>query len=101
MLLLKARMDGRFPMNPLRVIGTIRKVAGKNDIVISDAGKHKMQTGWYYHVNKPSTAVVFNGLAPMGGAIPGAIGARLAAPSRDVIVICGDGGFIMCNNEIY
>lgn len=36
----------------------------------------------------------------MGYSIPAAIGAKLARPTRDVVVVCGDGSFQMCMNEL-
>ena len=100
LLISKARTDNSYPMNPLRVIQAIRNVVKGKDVVVFDVGKHKMLGGWYYRVDRPSTAIVFNGFASMGGALPGAIGARLAAPKKDIVAICGDGGFMQSVNEI-
>ncbi len=36
----------------------------------------------------------------MGYSIPAAVGAKFARPTRDVIVICGDGSFQMSLNEL-
>jgi acetolactate synthase-1/2/3 large subunit len=36
----------------------------------------------------------------MGIALPGAIAAKLAHPDKNVVVVCGDGGFMMNSQEI-
>jgi acetolactate synthase-1/2/3 large subunit len=36
----------------------------------------------------------------MGFSVPAAIGAKIGAPGRDVVVICGDGGFYMNIQEL-
>ena len=36
----------------------------------------------------------------MGIALPGAISAKLVHPSKKVVVVCGDGGFLMNSQEI-
>ena len=40
------------------------------------------------------------GLAAMGMGVCGSLGAKLAAPDRPVIAVCGDGGFMMHNNAV-
>lgn len=36
----------------------------------------------------------------MGFSVPGAIGAKLAAPNKEVVCICGDGSFLMTGLEL-
>ncbi len=40
------------------------------------------------------------GMGTMGYAVPAAMGAKLAAPERQVIAVCGDGGFQMTMMEL-
>src|SRR5690606_14444263 len=40
------------------------------------------------------------GYSTMGYEIAAGLGAKMADPSRDVYVICGDGGYLMNNHEI-
>ena len=40
------------------------------------------------------------GMGTMGYAVPAAIGAKLAAPDRQVVAVCGDGGFQMTMMEL-
>jgi acetolactate synthase-1/2/3 large subunit len=41
-----------------------------------------------------------NGLASMGFALPGAIAAKIVKPDRKVVVVVGDGGFLMNVQEL-
>jgi acetolactate synthase-1/2/3 large subunit len=53
-----------------------------------------------YPTYEPNTCLVSNGLSTMGFALPGAIGAGLAAPDRRVLAATGDGAFLMHSQEI-
>ena len=53
-----------------------------------------------YPTYEPSTCLISNGLSTMAFALPGAIGAKLAAPSRRVLAAMGDGAFLMNSQEI-
>jgi len=68
--------------------------------VISDVGAHKMWIGRMYQAESPNTCIISNGFAAMGIALPGAIAAKLAFPDRKAVAVCGDGGFMMNNQEI-
>ena len=87
--------DASFPMKPQRILQDVRKVMGKDDIVISDVGAHKMWIARHYQCYEPNTCIISNGFATMGISIPGAIGARLVYPDKKILAICGDGGFMM------
>lgn len=87
--------DASFPMKPQRILQDVRKVMGKDDIVISDVGAHKMWIARHYQCYEPNTCIISNGFATMGISVPGAIGARLVYPDKKILAICGDGGFMM------
>lgn len=89
-----------FPMVPERIIADIRSVLAEDDILLSDVGAHKVWIGRHYNAFKPNTCIISNGLATMGIALPGAIGAKLANPDRKVVAVCGDGSFVMSSPEI-
>ncbi|WMX53278.1 acetolactate synthase large subunit [Peribacillus sp. R9-11] len=84
-----------YPMSPQRIIKEIREVLSNDDILLSDVGAHKLWIGRQYETLKPNTCILSNGLASMGIALPGAIGAKLACPDKKVMAVCGDGAFIM------
>jgi acetolactate synthase I/II/III large subunit len=89
-----------FPLKPLKIIGDIRKALGRNDILISDVGAHKIWIARFYPAYEENTVLISNGFASMGYAIPAAISARLLYPDRNIIAAVGDGGFLMSMGEI-
>lgn len=92
--------DTAYPMKPARILADVRKVMGKNDIVLSDVGAHKMWIARHYHCYEPNTCLISNGFASMGFSVPGAICAKMLYPERRVLAICGDGGFLMNSQEL-
>lgn len=92
--------DMSFPVKPQKIIHDLRSVLGEEDIVVSDVGAHKMWLARLYHCYKPNTLLISNGLASMGIAMPGAIGAKLVRPDRKVVAVCGDGGFLMTGADL-
>lgn len=67
---------------------------------ISDVGAHKLWIAKIYETFHPNTCLISNGFASMGFALPGAIAAQLAFPHRKIVVMCGDGGFLMNVQEL-
>jgi acetolactate synthase-1/2/3 large subunit len=94
------RDDGRFPMCPPRVLWEIREVLGRNDILVSDVGLHKLWIGRMFPAHEPGTVLIANGLAGMGFALPTAIAAKLVHPDRRIVAVHGDGGFLMNAQEL-
>ncbi|UOR12376.1 acetolactate synthase large subunit [Halobacillus amylolyticus] len=92
--------DTGFPIKPQKIISDLRSVLKDEDIAISDVGAHKMWMARMYHTAEPDTCLISNGLASMGVAVPGAIGAKLASPERNVVAVCGDGAFQMTGAEL-
>ncbi|MEM9330040.1 MAG: acetolactate synthase large subunit [Pseudomonadota bacterium] len=92
--------DKSFPVKPQRIICDIRKALKPEDVVISDVGAHKMWMARMFQAERPNTCIISNGFASMGIALPGAIAAKLIYPERNILAVCGDGGFMMNNQEI-
>jgi acetolactate synthase I/II/III large subunit len=88
------------PLRPPRVLAEIRAALGREDILVSDVGLHKLWIGRIYPAFEPRTVLIANGLAGMGFAVPVAIGAKLVHPERNVLAVCGDGGFLMNCQEL-
>ena len=83
-----------------QVLHCVNSHTTEDTVVISDVGAHKVSIARTYQPKKPNRLVISNGLASMGIAIPGAIGAKLACPDDLVICITGDGGALMNFAEI-
>jgi acetolactate synthase-1/2/3 large subunit len=93
--LLRYGDDSAFPLKPQRILGDVRKNLGREDILISDVGAHKLWIGRLYPAYSPNTVLMSNGLASMGFALPAGIAACLVHPDRKIIAIAGDAGFLM------
>jgi acetolactate synthase I/II/III large subunit len=96
----QAKDDDAFPMQPPRVLWEIRKALGREDILISDVGLHKLWIGRMFPAHEPNTVLIANGLAGMGFAVPCSIAAKLVHPERKVVTVNGDGGFLMNSQEL-
>jgi acetolactate synthase I/II/III large subunit len=95
-----AKDDDQFPMQPPRALYEIRQAMGREDILISDVGLHKLWIGRMFPAYEPNTVLIANGLAGMGFAVPAAIAAKLCNPDRNVVAVNGDGGFLMNAQEL-
>ncbi|MDQ6797151.1 MAG: acetolactate synthase large subunit [Actinomycetota bacterium] len=95
-----AAHDDSFPLKPQRVVADTRAALGRHDIVLADTGAVKMWMARLYPTYEPNTCLISNGLSTMGFALPGAIGAKLAEPRRQVLAAVGDGAFLMNSQEI-
>jgi acetolactate synthase-1/2/3 large subunit len=95
-----ARDDTQFPMQPPRALYEIRRALGREDILISDVGLHKLWIGRMFPAHEPNTVMIANGLAGMGFAIPCAVAAKLVHPGRKVVTVNGDGGALMNFQEL-
>jgi acetolactate synthase-1/2/3 large subunit len=96
----KYKEDSEYPIKPERLITDVRKLIDSHDILISDVGAHKLWIAKIYETFHPNTCLISNGFASMGFALPGAIAAQLAFPHRKIVVMCGDGGFLMNVQEL-
>jgi acetolactate synthase I/II/III large subunit len=95
-----ARHDDHFPMRPPRVLWEIRSALGREDVLVSDVGLHKLWIGRMFPAHEPGTVLIANGLAGMGFALPTAIAAKLVRPKCNVVAVSGDGGFLMNCQEL-
>lgn len=68
--------------------------------IVSDVGQHQMIACRYAEFNETKSNITSGGLGTMGFALPAAIGAKMAAPEREVIAIIGDGGYQMTIQEL-
>lgn len=82
------------------VLSVLREYMPADAILLSDVGSHKMWIGRNFPVYEPGTCIISNGLASMGIALPGGMAAKLAFPTRKVVSVMGDGGFLMNSQEI-
>jgi acetolactate synthase-1/2/3 large subunit len=85
---------------PGRVVRELGRQAEDDAIVVSGVGQHQMWTALFFGFEPTNTWLTSGGLGAMGYAVPAAIGAKLAARDRQVVVVDGDGSFHMTANEL-
>jgi len=87
------------PIKPQRAIMEI--LEGVDDsILVNDAGSHTTWVNLLMKAREPSSLIFSGGFGPMGYGIPAAVGVSLARPSKNVVVVVGDGGFQMNCQEL-
>jgi acetolactate synthase-1/2/3 large subunit len=82
------------------VLNEINKQSDGEAAIVSDVGQHQMIACRYAKFNQTKSNITSGGLGTMGFALPAAIGAKMAAPERDVVAIIGDGGYQMTIQEL-
>jgi 3D-(3,5/4)-trihydroxycyclohexane-1,2-dione acylhydrolase (decyclizing) len=83
------------------VVGAINRLAGPRDLALTAAGGMPGELCMNWRAKDTSTFDCEFGFSCMGYEIAGGWGAKLADPSRDVIVMVGDGSYLMMNSDIY
>jgi len=85
------------------VIGAVQRSSANspaNDIVVCAAGTLPAELHKLWRAATPGAYHVEYGYSCMGYEIAGGLGAKLARPEREVIVMVGDGSYLMMNSEI-
>ena len=91
--------SGYNPVHPEGIIADLLELLPPESALVTDAGNF---SGWYaryYRFRRPGTHFGPTSGA-MGYAVPGALGVALAGPSRPVVALAGDGGFLMTAAEL-
>jgi len=87
-------------IKPQFVIRKLRELSDADAIIATDVGQHQMWTAQFFGFTQPRTLLSSGGLGTMGFGVPAAMGAQAAFTKRQVIAICGDGGFQMNMQEL-
>jgi acetolactate synthase-1/2/3 large subunit len=82
------------------IVRGLRAALPDDAIVVTDSGYHQMSVRRHFAVRSPLGLIVPTNFQSMGFALPAAIGAALAAPSREVVAVIGDGGMLMSALEL-
>jgi 3D-(3,5/4)-trihydroxycyclohexane-1,2-dione acylhydrolase (decyclizing) len=82
------------------VLGAVNSFSGPEDVVVCAAGSMPGDLHKLWRTRDPKGYHVEYGYSTMGYEIAGGLGIKMAAPEREVYVMCGDGSYLMMNSEI-
>ena len=80
---------------PEAVVEEVSALMDEDTIVVTDVGQHQMWAAQFYDCKKPRQFLTSGGLGTMGYGLPAAIGAKLGAPDKKVVLFSGDGSIMM------
>lgn len=83
------------PLQPERVVAELRRLLPDDAIISLDSGVHHNWFMQFWEARQPQTMLNAWGYSAMGFGVSGILGAKLAAPDRVCVSVCGDGGFTM------
>jgi acetolactate synthase-1/2/3 large subunit len=86
-------------VNPVEFIRELSLSMERNAVYVADVGQNQMWSCSNY-VARGGRFMTSGGMGTMGYALPAAMGAKIAAPDRQVVAVCGDGGFQMTMQEL-
>jgi|TARA_B100000315_G_scaffold242815_1_gene265458 acetolactate synthase-1/2/3 large subunit len=93
-------IDDSTPINPQRAAVEIDKALPEDAILVSDIGVHHNWLLQFCKPTRPDSLIGSMGFGPMGFGVGGVLGAKLAAPDRPAVSVCGDGAFFMHANVL-
>ena len=83
-----------------QVIGAVQRSSDKNTILVCAAGGLPGELHKLWQSELPGSYHLEYGYSCMGYEIAGGLGVKLAKPDHDVVVMVGDGSYLMLNSEI-
>ncbi|WP_062261524.1 acetolactate synthase 2 catalytic subunit [Endozoicomonas arenosclerae] len=78
----------------------LSEATSENSVISCDVGQHQMWVAQHMSFYHPSNHLSSAGLGTMGFGLPAAIGAAISRPEDDVILVSGDGSFMMNVQEL-
>jgi len=84
----------------MQVIGAVQRAARENTVVMCAAGTMPGELHKLWKAGRPRSYHMEYGYSCMGYEIAGGMGIKMAEPDRDVIVMLGDGSYMMMNSEL-
>ena len=82
------------------VLGAVNQAFAENAVVVCAAGGLPGELHKLWRASDPDAYHVEYGYSCMGYEIAGGLGVKLARPEREVVVLVGDGSYLMLNSEI-
>ena len=86
-------------VNPEIFIKHLSRAMEKDAVYVADVGQNQLWSCANCEIRE-GRFLTSGGMGTMGYAVPAALGAKLGAPDRQVVAVCGDGGFQMTMMEL-
>ncbi len=83
-----------------QVIGAVQRTLGSDVILLHAAGGLPGELHKLWQAGAPGSYHAEYGFSCMGYEIAGGLGAKMARPGKEVVVMVGDGSYLMLNSEI-
>ncbi|MGH3359849.1 MAG: 3D-(3,5/4)-trihydroxycyclohexane-1,2-dione acylhydrolase (decyclizing) [Nocardioidaceae bacterium] len=93
-------VDRNEPLSQAEVIGVVNETTDPRDVVVCAAGSMPGDLHKLWRVRDTHGYHVEYGYSCMGYEIAGGLGVKLASPDRDVVVMVGDGSYLMMATEL-
>ena len=88
------------PVNMGEVVSKVAELSGRQAIIVTDVGQNQLMGARYSRFAQTRSFISSGGLGTMGFGLPAAIGAKVGAPERQVVLFVGDGGIQMTIQEL-
>lgn len=96
---LQERMRQTYGDN-LALLHAVREATPRGGIIVADMTRLGYASNEYLTLYEPRTYIHPAELCPIGCGLPLALGAKVAAPDKPVVALCGDGGFLLNAGEL-
>ncbi len=83
-----------------QVIGAVQRAATADTVVMCAAGTMPGELQKLWKAGRPGSYHMEYGFSCMGYEVAGGLGIKMAEPDRDVVVMVGDGSYMMLNSEL-
>ncbi len=86
-------------VEPRALVAQLGSMMRSKAILVADVGQNQIWCANNFMI-RDGRFLTTGGMGTMGYSIPASVGVKFARPSRDVVVVCGDGSFQMSMNEL-
>ena len=86
-------------VEPRALVAQLSSMLRSKAILVADVGQNQIWCANNFMIRE-GRFLTTGGMGTMGYSIPASVGVKFARPTRDVVVVCGDGSFQMSMNEL-
>jgi tartronate-semialdehyde synthase len=88
------------PIKPQRLFKEINAFFDEDTVFVTCIGLNQIWSGQLQKISKPRHYLDCGGAGPLGWDLPASIGAKVARPDKQVVMVVGDFGFQFCMEEL-